>query len=456
MLNPDEAELIAAERRAALRFVVFVGAAVLILGVGMFGGVDRLIRLIRYELPRLSMTEEQLQTERFHTELWPNLAIALSGDAREAKAALLSALEGDPELWPIGAEIIDLAMDAPARDAEALVALCDRWTETLHARGEPWILECNVMFTRSGAMFYTKSYEVLSDLTVTVSGEPSRARLIRRADRTNLVEQYLGHSGDLERGAMIVSDRIAESALELWASLDGADPWSAPLHAELSRALSPEDLDALVKSAPVRRSLQDATDSINQRRPCSNFAVNRVPALGYDRYDLEAFEQRGLRDAGACPEVRREEATAILTASRALRDDDALPQALNALAAHLARAVMVHEARHQADERVGLPEALLNLHYEAVLKEARSYLASFAHPELGWTSVAQACQGAAGSGGPHDAALGWLRDEGLGELCQSPSAELPVIAARIEAELFGASSTVVVPPLASLRVEWEE
>ncbi|MEY3213695.1 MAG: hypothetical protein RIT28_4176, partial [Pseudomonadota bacterium] len=29
----------------------------------------------------------------------------------------------------------------------------------------------------------------------------------------------------------------------------------------------------------------------------------------------------------------------------------------------------------------------------------------FAHPELGWTSLAQACQGAAGSGGPHAAAL---------------------------------------------------
>jgi hypothetical protein len=154
--------------------------------------------------------------------------------------------------------------------------------------------------------------------------------------------------------------------------------------------------------------------------------------------------------------VRREESLAIVEASRALASHDELPAALNALAAQLARGVMVHEARHQADERAGLPEALLNLHHEAVLKEARSYLASFAHPELGWTSLAQACQGAAGGGGAHDLALGWLRDEGLGDLCQSPSPELPTLAGRIEAELFGAASVVDVPALATLEVDWEE
>ncbi|MCK6515004.1 hypothetical protein L6R46_08125 [Myxococcota bacterium] len=455
MLSPDEASLIAAERRAALRFAGFVGLAVLVLGVAMFGGVGRLTRLVKYELPRLTMTEEQLQMERLHAELWPDLAIALRGDAREAKAALLGAIEGDGALWAIGAEIVDLAEQTPGRNAEAIVELCDRWTATLHARGEPWILECNVMSGRSGSFFYTKSYEVLNDLTVTVSGEATRARLIRRADSTNVVEQYLGHSGDLERGAMIVTDRIADSALTLWASLDGADPYSAPLQAELARALGPEALATLTETAPHRRQLQDAADSINQRRSCSNFVVQSVPALGYERYDLEAFEQRGLRDGGACPEVRHEESQAILAASRALSGEDALPEALNALAAHLARGVMVHEARHQADERAGLPEALLNLHHESVLKEARSYLASFAHPELGWTSLAQACQGAAGGGGPHDTALGWLRDEGLGELCQSPSPELPTIAGRIEAELFGAASVVEVPALARLEVDWE-
>lgn len=455
MLSPDEAELIAAERRAAFRFVGFVGVSVLVLGVAMFGGVDALTRLIKYEVPRLMMTEEELHMERLHAELWPNLAIALRGDAREAKAELLGALEGDGALWAIGAEIVDLAEGAPAQEAARLVELCDQWTATLHDRGEPWILECNVMSGRSGAFFYTKSYEVLSDLTVTVSGEPTRARLIRRADNTNLVEQYLGHAGDLDRGAMIVSDRIAESALTLWASLDGADPWSEPLRAELTRALPPDALAALIETAPLRRALQDATDQINQRSPCSNFVVQRVPALGYERYDLEMFEQRGLRDGGACPEVRREEAVAIFEASRALASADELPDALGALAAHLARGVMVHEARHQADARSGFPEALLNLRHESVLKEARSYLASFAHPEVGWTSLAQACQGAAGSGGPHDLALGWLRDEGLGELCQSPSPELPTLAGRIEAELYGAASAVVVPPLATLAVDWE-
>jgi hypothetical protein len=280
MLSPDEAALIAAERRAALRFVGFVGAAVLVLGVAMFGGVDRLTRLVQYELPRLTMTEAQLQMERLHAELWPNFTIALRGDAREAKAALLGAVEGDGELWAIAAEMVDLAEQTPERNAETLIELCGRWTATLHARGEPWILECNVMSGRSGAFFYTKSYEVLSDLTVTVSGEATRARLIRRADNTNLVEQYLGHSGDLERGAMIVSDRIADSALEIWASLDGADPWSEPLRAELGRALPPEAVAALVETAPHRRALQDAADSINQRRQCSDFVVQRVPALG--------------------------------------------------------------------------------------------------------------------------------------------------------------------------------
>ena len=66
MLSPDEASLIAAERRAALRFAGFVGLAVLALGVAMFGGVERLTRLVKYELPRLTMTEEQLQMERLH------------------------------------------------------------------------------------------------------------------------------------------------------------------------------------------------------------------------------------------------------------------------------------------------------------------------------------------------------------------------------------------------------
>ncbi|MEY3213396.1 MAG: hypothetical protein RIT28_3877, partial [Pseudomonadota bacterium] len=63
---------------------------------------------------------------------------------------------------------------------------------------------------------------------------------------------------------------------------------------------------------------------------------------------------------------------------------------------------------------------------------------------------------AAGSGGPHAAALAWLGDEGLGELCLSPSPELPTLAGRIEAELFGGASAVQVPALARLEVDWAE
>lgn len=454
MWSEGAQDYLAEQKRRTRRIVGGLGT-VAVLGGGWLLGGDALMEWARFGVPRLlsgSIGEPDLY--RIHAETLPTWMIALPGDPTPFQQELLAALEGDAELTALAKEITHLAQTDPWDSGERLIDLCADWTRTLDERGEPWLLECNVRSDGTSAVFYTKSYRVLEDTAATYGGAAYRVRLLERVDGTNIVEGFLGHAGTPEDGARLVVDRtVAATLQDVWPLFDpdSTHPFAAAVVEEASRALGQDTVRVLQASAPHRVALDAAAAGVNERTSCSSYWIRPAEWQGYTIETVVELERAAAASNPGCPAIAPDELSAMRDASRALRTQRGLQDALEQLTAHLARSVVLHEGRHLADHVHGVSaDAPLD---DVALGEASAYLATFQHPDVGVISLHQACAANLElGGGPHYRALEWLIAQGLPH-CMAAPTDLQTVATALERELFGRDQPGDAPALPPLPVQ---
>jgi hypothetical protein len=411
---------------------------------------------------------------RVHAELLPAWVIAASRAAEPggraaadgALAAVRAAVAADPNLDALAAELGALVAADPVRNADRILYLSWAWNEYLEQQSLPWRLDGAVRLNGGGGgFFYAKTYHVLADLRAGVGGASVRARLLERADHTNVVELYLGRSS---ADAAVIVDRVRELALDrVWpllaeeavavARAGAADRAFAPfVRAEVAAALPAVTYAVLRDTASDRGALSAAVDAIEARAACGSDLVVVLPSWkGLPAPDFDRLRRLAAASAGRrCPAVTSDEAESLIAASTRLSARTDLDPALGALVAFLARAVTVHEVRHAADALAAGPDVPPacpgcppGVGDPEVRNELSAYLASFAALATGYSALFQACALAREE---PDSAHGVAVTVALSVVapsadCSAPPADLAPLAGAAERALFGRSASITLP-----------
>ncbi len=304
-----------------------------------------------------------------HAELlpaWISARSRLGADLQEKRAfeALDAALQPNRALSQMMAELREHTTQKALhheQDREAAMAVVRRWNQHLDEAGIPYLLRANIVASGDVVQFYTLSCEVIVDGMVEVGSGRHRVRYVRRVDRLNLRETYLGMVREQEEGVIIILDAVAAFATdEVWPLLTPSAQ-SQPrdeIHAafgpsvtrEALASLSPDDARLLQSTAAARQALVNAVATIGERASCgSRFRILAIPWNGYDEAALAPIRQAVGLGSSQCPQVTADEFEAIEHASATLRGTEALRPAVEALSAWATQPMVVHEARHAAD-----------------------------------------------------------------------------------------------------------
>lgn len=328
-----------------------------------------------------------------------------AADRRRAEAAwrgLRAMLEPDANLAAIWDELHEHMTVDPLGRARRIDWLLWAHDQYLDRVGQPYRIEASMYVRGRRAIVSMLTYRVLADLR---DARGARVRVVRRVDRTRVLESWLGHSARDEDGAIVVADRVLHFAVRhvwpaLHPALDGRRPSAERgvlegVREEAEDALSPEHFALLQETAEDEQALIEVAESIRARHACgSRFDVFELPYDG-----LSIASHRALRRAlwasrwSRCPDVTLDEAARMVGASERLRAAEGLDPALEALAAWVARGVAAHELRHLAD---GPADALacegcVEGTPALARSELSAYLATFATPGVGYLAALQAC-----------------------------------------------------------------
>ncbi len=420
--------------------------------------------------PAVALPDDALT--QFHAKVLPAWAIASAyrdteeQRAREVEAyqALIEALDADPggqDIWrALRAMVVEEPDHLQAR-ADFVFQTIKRWNTHMEASQQPWWISASLR----RAMILVKTYRVLHDMRVGVGASSYRARLIARADRTNVVEAMLGHNSDVEEGGMVLIDRVQDATLdELWPALATPDAESPPIDAahhsalwrELDQALSGPQREALRASAGLRREAMRTIDAVHARHGCGSsftFAVglpwSGLPADDYER--MSGFVTRDARED--CPSLKAEELEALMRTSEAIRAQPGVADALAALGALLARAIVAHEIRHAADldERGGDHAVRLSCTScfslnRSQRSELSAYLASFATPGSAAIALYQACSANEERYTSHAIAVQFALEQlAIGSCADAPPEDLTRRAADAQRRLFERDEPITLP-----------
>jgi hypothetical protein len=208
--------------------------------------------------------------------------------ADRAFAELADEVAPDPNL----AELLTVAhhalRDDPLEHLDRLDYVFWAYNHYLERQRIPWRIDASLVLGEDQRpVLYALSYEVLVD-TRTASGR--RLRLLRRADRTNAVEAWYGHTGG-EAGAQVLMDRVLTFTLQhVWPALHPAldaqrpeteRPWIEPVRREVRAALDPETYALLARTAPDRQALLEVAAAVSTRHACgSRFRIGELPWHG--------------------------------------------------------------------------------------------------------------------------------------------------------------------------------
>ncbi|MCH9685631.1 MAG: hypothetical protein K0V04_29640 [Deltaproteobacteria bacterium] len=304
-----------------------------------------------------------------HAQLLPAWISARSQSGAElleerAFEALDAELRPNPALAQMMAELREHTTPTALRrepDRQAAMAVVRRWNEHLDEAEIPYLLRANIIASGEVIQFYTLSCEVIADAMVEVGSGRHRVRYVRRVDRLNLRETYLGMVREQEEGVIIILDEVAKFATdEVWPLLtppskshprdDLHAAFGPSVTAEALASLSSEDARLLQSTASARQALVNAVMAIGGRASCgSQFRIVTTPWNGYDAPTLALIRQAVGLGASHCPQVTADELDAIERASTTLRSTPSLRPAVEALCAWAAQPMVVHEARHAAD-----------------------------------------------------------------------------------------------------------
>ena len=411
---------------------------------------------------------------RVHTKLIPDWVILKSRaktPKRKQRAArahklILDELSSDPgaqALMERLGELVEAPQLLPER-IEDIRQLVDTWNARMEKQGQPWWLEVSAMGRGEDMFFYTKSYRVLSDVSLKLGAQAHRTRIVARADETNIVESLLGHTKPGQEGAMILADRITDFSLhQVWPLLAPVDERTsimernfAPLIAQQAQnTLSADALATLQQTAPAQRALTRTLDAVRARAECgSRFMIAQPGIQGVPVKDFDLLKKYAHRDRmSACPSIKAQEVDSIIDASDALRTHDGLQEAVEALASMVSRGVAVHEARHDADHKNlgGFDDPLPCAPCEGKLSkrsraELSAYLASFAVKSVGPTALFQACSLDLRRNTPHAIAMRTALPLLGMESCDAPvPANFSRKAQDAEMDYFGRSEMITIP-----------
>lgn len=481
-MSPNRDELttllrrLTADRRRALRRLALMLVASLVLAVSWAQHHRRVRAFVngeidlegrpRYEPPHAVDRQalEGIDFDRVHAELIPAWTIALgraTSPSRQRYAdrvftELQSEVAPDPNLAELLRGTHRALTDDPIEHAHRLDYFLWAYNHYLDTQGIPWRLEASLALTTDRAIFRTLSYEVLADQR---DPHGRRLRLLRRGDRTNTREGWLGHSGG-ENGALVLMERVLHfAARHVWPglhpALDGRRPeaeraWLGYVREEIRAQLEPVHYALLEESAADQQALIEVQAAVAARAECgSRFSLPPMPYNGLSmRWQarlLHALERGQLYPE--CPEITLAEAAQLVGASERLASTPGLLDALEHLAMVVARAVAVHELQHVADGEVpacpGCPDELVGV----ARAEVSAYLSAFSTEGLGYLSLLQACATPRGPG-VHGAALTAVLEVLLPYGCEGPTLHgLYPFAEQIERHLFGARPDVALPRL---------
>ena len=443
---------------------------------GWFAGENDLSgrRVYEPEHQVSSETLDDVDLERVHEELFPRWLSAHSydeeGEPSERTLAryeqLKSEISPDPNLTAIVEELAGIIHGGELSErSDRALYLTWAWSNYMDQHERSWFVDGGVLFRRQGPMFYAKFYRQLHGIEVNVDGQSYRGRLLRRADMTNVRENYLGSASTAEEGAMVVLDRVSDFvADEIWPMLgpeveDGLGPlqraFAPAVREEAASTIPPEQMRVLEKTAADRLALLEAVEAVNDRRECSDFRITYRPELGYPARQMGRLEARAESDVGKdCPRVTMEEYDTINETSARLQTVDGMEDALGALTAWVTRGVMVHEAKHVADdvrfdaleEPLECPGCPVGMSVSA-RAELSAYLSSFAYGQARTVNLFQACHVKSGRSGAHGRALDVILDSLVADGgCESgPLTSFPERALEIESKLLGRTDLVALP-----------
>jgi hypothetical protein len=385
-------------------------------------------------------------------------------DEERAFRALCAEAGKDPNLALLLDQLHDKLMDGAYEFGGEIRALVKGWNDVMTRGKVPFRLEYHIEKTAHGPEMRVRTYRAVADLTVTVEHAPYRVLFLSREDRTNLVEGFFGQTSTERDAALVVTDRIADYAIDrLWPLLDvdgelvpsDTDPaLLAKVRGEARAALGDEMESRLARASSFYRALETELSSLPRRRGCgASVVVERVPWDGLSDRTLAMINGVARRnEERGCPRLTALDAERLSEMSQRLRGDPAFEEALRRLAAWLSRAVAIHEAQHLADDHA-TPEGgagpcracPASMRY-GVQSEVSAYLASFAAQGVGYVALYQACGVDARPEESHAAALAFLMPKLLPAGCDGPVPDdLYGRARALSRELFGRDEAVTLP-----------
>lgn len=416
-----------------------------------------------------------------HGELLPTWIISLQHSphslghraAEDAFFALRNEAGKDPNLGILLDRLHAKLMDGTYDFQGEIPMLIRGWNDYLARSNVPFRLEHRIDRTSRGAELRVRSYRVIAEVPIATNATNATKHLLllTRQDRTNLIEAFLGQTLADRSTALVMTDRIAEYAVDrLWplfdpedgrlgASLDlGVAPTTdlnRKVRQEARRALENSVVETLATGFSVRRSLEIELSSLAQRRGCgSGILIERVPWNGLSDRALAMVNRVAKKNEQRhCPRVTLSDVRRISESSQQLRENAELSLALGALAGWFAKAVVAHEARHLADSTVGINTGGPCLcrgcpasFDDRAQAEVSAYLASFATQGSGYVALLQACGNEADRRGSHSSALEFLLPRLLVDGCTGAIPEdLYARAAALRAQLFTTSAAIEIP-----------
>ncbi len=404
----------------------------------------------------------RIDFERVHGELVPAWTIALgraTTDSRRREAdrafeALAHELSPDQNLSALIASANRALRDDPIEHARRLDYVLWAYNHYLDQNEVPWRVEASLSLSGRRTVFRALSYEILADGR-TPSGD--RLRLLRRADRTNLVEGWLGHAPHEGEGALVIMGRVLHFTVRhVWPALHPAlderrppaeRPWLADVREEVRAALDSRTYALLSESAVDQQALIEVAESIEARHACGSRLRFDVPYNGLSERSRTALS-RALarsREDTECPEVTLDEAARVVGASERLGSTNGLEDAVERLAMLVARSVAVHELQHVVDgAEPACPGCPAELHGLA-RAEVSAYLSALSHENLGYLALLQACA-TPRSDSIAGAALQAVIDALLPYGCEGPTLpDLYAWAELLEQRLFGERASIELP-----------
>lgn len=432
----------------------------------------------RYEPahPMGSYATGQIDFDRVHRQLIPAWTVGLGiastastpywGErADERFQELAFELEPDPNLSDLMASTHQILRHGTLDQVQRIDYSLWAYNRYLDDAGVPWRLEASLSSRGVRPVLHTRNYQILADAR---TGDDLRLRLLRRADRMNNIEGWMGRTGQHGDGAMVLMRRVLHfSVRHVWpglhAALDERRPaaersWVPWVRQEIQAALDEETYRLLSETAEDQQALIEVAAAIEAREACgSRFRVYSLPYNGLTPRSIQALRHALARSDGntECPEVLVDEAARIVGASERLATTPGLSHAIERLAMVVARSVAAHELRHAADGDdndaipcPGCPDGLDGL----ARAEVSAYLSAMSTTGLGYLALFQACATPSGlgvQGAAKDAVIEALLPFG----CEGPTLwGLYRLASELEAQLFGERQLVEVPEIPD-RVE---